>query len=172
MQKITIIATSLRENSNSQKLARIFADQVTQQDIPVQLVDIRTLNLPLAGTSGSWDGPHISILQNAVESASHIVFAVPIYCYDVNAACKNIIELIGRSFTKKIVGFICAAGGANSYMSVMSMANHLMLDFRTVIVPRFVYTDYSSWEQNGQLKIEIEQRLQNLLSDLIEINIS
>ena len=30
-----------------------------------------------------------------------MIFAVPIYCYDVNAAAKNVIELIGRAFTKK-----------------------------------------------------------------------
>ena len=38
-----------------------------------------------------------------------------------------------------VVGFLCAAGGLGSYMSIMSLANSLMLDFRTVIVPRFVY---------------------------------
>ena len=111
-------------------------------------------------------------LKEAIESASHIIFAVPIHCYDVNAATKNIIELVGRSFTQKIVGFICAAGGANSYMSVMGMANHLMLDFRTVIVPRFVYTDYSSWEESGELKVDIKNRLECLLKDLQQITIT
>jgi hypothetical protein len=37
------------------------------------------------------------------------------------------------------VGFACTAGGASSYMSIMALANSLMLDFRCVIVPRFVY---------------------------------
>ena len=172
MTKITILATSLREKSNSQKLARIFADIATDHSLETQLLDIRDLNLPLAGTAGCWEGSHMETLKEAIESASHIIFAVPIYCYDVNAAAKNIIELVGRSFTQKIVGFICAAGGSNSYMSVMGMANHLMLDFRTVIVPRFVYTDYSSWEESGELKVDIKNRLECLLKDLQKITIT
>ena len=172
MQKITILATSLRENSNSQKLARLFHKLAKDNSLEAELIDLRELNLPMAGTPGSWDENNLAHLKLAVESASHIVFAVPIYCYDVNAAAKNIIELVGRSFTKKIVGFICAAGGSNSYMSVMSMANHLMLDFRSLIVPRFVYTDYSSWDETGQLKSDFNDRLVGLLSDMQEIEIT
>ncbi len=49
------------------------------------------------------------------------------------------IELAGSAWEDKIVGFLCAAGGMSSYMSVMAYANSLMLDFRCVIIPRFVY---------------------------------
>ena len=172
MTQITILATSLRQNSNSQKLARIFKEMAQHQSIETRLIDLRELNLPLAGTSGCWEEQTIEPLKEAIESSSHIVFSVPIYCYDVNAAAKNIIELVGRSVTQKIVGFICAAGGSNSYMSVMGMANHLMLDFRSIIVPRFVYTDYSSWEETGELKSDIHERLESLLRDLRQIHIS
>ncbi|MES1168133.1 MAG: NAD(P)H-dependent oxidoreductase, partial [Oleiharenicola lentus] len=63
----------------------------------------------------------------------------PIYNYDGNAALKNLIELTGRAWENKVVGFLCAAGGVASYMSIMPLANSLMLDFRCVVVPRFVY---------------------------------
>ena len=172
MTRITILATSLRDNSNSQKLARIFKELAQNQSLETELIDLRELNLPLAGTPGCWEEQTINKLKEAIEGASHIIFAVPIYCYDVNAAAKNIIELVGKSFTQKIVGFICAAGGSNSYMSVMGMANHLMLDFRSIIVPRFVYTDYSSWEETGELKTDIHERLKCLLRDLQQSKVS
>jgi FMN reductase len=57
----------------------------------------------------------------------------------VNAVAKNLIELTGRAWIYKLVGFMCAAGGQASYMSVMNIANSLMLDFRCLVVPRFVY---------------------------------
>ena len=78
-------------------------------------------------------------LQAAVRESTAILMAVPIYCFDINAAAKNLIELTGRQWTHKVVGFMCAAGGRASYMSVMGIANSLMLDFRCLIVPRFVY---------------------------------
>ncbi len=67
------------------------------------------------------------------------MLASPIYNYDVNAALKNAIELAGRKMEDKLLGFLCTAGGgAMSYMSVMPLANSLMLDFRTIVLPRFV----------------------------------
>ena len=68
-----------------------------------------------------------------------MIVAAPVYNYDVSASAKNMIELTGNAWEDKMVGFLCAAGGMSSYMSVMAYANSLMLDFRCVIIPRFVY---------------------------------
>jgi len=49
---------------------------------------------------------------------------------------KNMIELTGSAWEDKIVGFLCAAGGHASYMSVMAYAIYsLMLDFVRIIPP-------------------------------------
>ena len=76
---------------------------------------------------------------------------------------------MGRSFTKKVVGFVCSAGGNSSYMSVMGMANHLMLDFRSVIVPRFLYVTSGDWDEEGNLSESIEERMDRLIADMAEI---
>jgi NAD(P)H-dependent FMN reductase len=73
-----------------------------------------------------------------VNSARAVIIATGIYNYDANAAVKNLVELTGDAWENKVVGFLCAAGGMSSYMSIMSLANSLMLDFRSIIVPRFV----------------------------------
>jgi hypothetical protein len=39
----------------------------------------------------------------------------------------------------KIIGFLCAADGQSSYMSVMAYGNNLMPDFCCTIVSRLVY---------------------------------
>jgi FMN reductase len=91
------------------------------------------------------------------------LIATPVYNYNINAALKNLIELTGSAWTDKVVGFICSAGGKNSYMSVMSLANSLMLDFRSIIIPRFVYSD----DDNEQLDSSIKKRLDQLFFELI-----
>lgn len=173
MQNVTIIATSLNGDSKSQVLARKLEAQFKEADISVKLFDLREMEIPFSGTAEGWSSPpDVVALQKSVEAASHIVFAVPIYCYDVNSAAKNIIELIGRSFTKKVIGFVCSAGGSGSYMSVMGFANHLMLDFRSVIVPRFLYVESGDWNEDGSLKSEIEERLVQLRSDMAEVSVA
>ena len=171
MKHVTIIGTSLNGESKSQLLAEKFETQLLNAGVSCERIDLRSLTLPFSGSAESWSSSDASNLKASVERSSHVVFAVPIYCYDVNSAAKNVIELIGRAFTKKVVSFICSAGGTSSYMSVMGFANHLMLDFRSVIVPRFVYVEESGWNEGSVLKPEMEERMDLLLDDMKEIQV-
>lgn len=174
MQNVTIIATSLNPKSKSQILARQMESHLEADGVECQLFDLRDLNIEMCGTNESWGNEGIAKIAESVKQASHVVFAVPIYCYDVNSAAKNIIELTGRSFTNKVISFLCSAGGGNSYMSVMSFANHLMLDFRSIIVPRFLYTQDSDWSEEGTLNESIQERFELLIGDMrmIQVDIS
>jgi FMN reductase len=171
MKNVAIIATSLNPKSKSQILAGKLETYLKDQGVSVETVDLRKHDLPLAGSPGCWEHPDLEHINGVIGRATHIVFAVPVYCYDVNAAAKNVIELMGRSFTEKVVGFICSAGGPGSYMSVMGMANHLMLDFRSVIVPRFFYTSGADWTEEGELNAELEDRIGMLYEDLKRISV-
>ena len=73
-----------------------------------------------------------------------------------------------------VVGFLCSAGGRASYMSVMAMANSLMLDFRCVIVPRFVYAtgDDFSADRTEAMAIssdEVTERLDELAAEVVRL---
>lgn len=96
-----------------------------------------------------------------------MIVAAPVYNYDVSAAAKNMIELTGSAWEDKIVGFLCAAGGMSSYMSVMAYANSLMLDFRTVIIPRFVYATGDAFEGDKLIDKKVERRVQQVADDLV-----
>ena len=108
-------------------------------------------------------GQIVKELYQLVKESKSIIIASPIYMYDLNAAAKNFMELTGRAWTKKIVGFICAAGGKGSYMSVTSYMNSLMLDFRCIVIPRFVYTDGSGFDENYNIKSNIKERIKELV---------
>jgi FMN reductase len=72
------------------------------------------------------------------------------------------IELTGDAWENKVVGFLCAAAGMSSYMSIMSLANSLMLDFRSVIVPRFVYATGKAFTEGRVTDAEILRRIADL----------
>ena len=93
--------------------------------------------------------------------------ASPIYNYDLNAAAKNLIELTGSSWNEKIVGFMSSAGGMNSFMSPMSFANTMMIDFRCIIIPRYVYADKKCFSENGEINSEIKERIEELVEKSI-----
>jgi FMN reductase len=130
-------------------------------------IDLAELDLPLCDANACYAHPSARKLDTAVSVALGIIVAAPVYNYDVSASAKNMIELTGSSWEDKIVGFLCAAGGASSYMSVMAYANSLMLDFRCVIIPRFVYATGSAFGDNELVDQEIIDRIEQVARELV-----
>jgi FMN reductase len=165
---LAIIATSLDPDSRSQLLARAALEVAKRREISATLVDLREFEIPLCGTAACWESVDAERIRKILKPASHIVFAVAIYNFDVNAAAKNIVELMGSDvFEDKTIGFICAAGGRSSYMSILGFANSLMLDFRCWIAPRFVYATGEDFEKDAIKNPEITTRIENLIDDLL-----
>lgn len=165
---VGVVATSLGSDSRSQELGAETMRRLERKGIAATLIDLREHALPLAGSDESWGHAAVAKVRAVVDIATHLIFAVPIYNFDVNAAAKTFIELMGEdSLGGKTVGFLCAAGGQGSYMSVLSFANSLMLDFRCWIVPRFVYVTTDFVDEKGIVTPDIDRRLDALINDLI-----
>lgn len=158
--KILIVSCSLHPESRSRRLAGELESIWRATDrAEISTLDLRDLKLPACDGTSAYGHPDTVKLQEIFTDADAVVLAVPIYNYDINAAAKNAIELAGRHLTGKVVGFLCSAGGERSYMSVMAVANSLMLDFRTVILPRFVYAGKGDVSDSGELSTEIRERI-------------
>jgi FMN reductase len=167
--RVLVLSTSLNPASKSRKLARLAFDYLGESGVEAEWIDLRDLDLPICDGDEAFKHPDSKKLRHAVAEAKGILLGTPIYNYAVTAAAKNAVELGGRAFTGKVVGFICAAGGRHSYMSVMNIANSLMLDFRSVIVPRFVYAPRGSLEQDGKWNPEVVERTHGCADELVRM---
>ncbi len=148
---LLIVSTSLGHNPKSLILARE-AERVLRADgTPHTLLDLRELTLPLCGPQDSFTHPNSVRALELVSAAECLIVSTPIYNYDANAVAKNFVELTGKGWKNKVVGLMCAAGGHASRMSIMALASSLMLDFRCVIVPRFVYATGQAFAPDGTI---------------------
>jgi FMN reductase len=136
---ILVVSASLRAESNSRIMAREAHRVLSADGTPSSLLDLRDHPLPLCDAGDSFEHPNSVLVKGLLEEVRGVIVATPIYNYDANAAVKNLVEMTCGAWDNKVVGFLCAAGGMGSYMSIMPLANSLMLDFRSVIVPRFAY---------------------------------
>lgn len=157
-----VISASLRSSSLSRIMAETLRDAYAAMEVSHHFIDLREYVLPLCDGEAAYEHPHVTTLTELVESARVIILATPIYNYDSNAAAKNLIELTGKAWEDKIIGFLCAAGGASSYMSIMSLANSLMLDFRCLIIPRFVYARSEDFIAKKQPAAVLTERIKAL----------
>lgn len=174
-----VISGSLHPESRSRFLARSArtrleqlaeSQTVSQTQTPaVQWLDLAEYPLPFCDGHSAYSDPNVGDLSARIKAARGILLASPIYNYDVNAAVKNMIELTGRSWQDKVVGLMCAAGGPGSYMSLMSLANSLMLDFRCLVLPRFVYATGDAFSAEGIEDPEIQERVLELADRFFQV---
>ena len=136
----------------------------------VEYLDLRDAGLPLCDGDDCYNHPATKALRASVAAADGIIFVTPVYNFQASASAKNIVELGGSMFEGKVVGFLCAAGGRNSYMSVMSLANSLMLDFRCHILPRYVFASKDSFSDGELADAEITERIGELARELVRVS--
>lgn len=157
-----VVSTSLNPDSRSRLLASE-AHRLLSVAHEVEWLDLRTAKLPLCDGGACYKKPSVVKVTEKVAKSSCILLAVPIYNFDAGAAAKNLIELTDKAWSEKTVGFLCAAGGRSSYMSVMSLANSLMLDFRSLVIPRFVYAEGSAFTEGKITDAKVLERVNELV---------
>jgi NAD(P)H-dependent FMN reductase len=167
LMKYLILSCSLHPKSRSRIMALRLQECLGQEE--ARLVDLAETALPLCDGSSAYSHPAVQELVEQVTDADGIVVASPVYNYDLSAAAKNVVELTGRAWTGKVVGLMCAAGGQGSYMAGMPFLNSLMLDFRTYVVPRFVYASGVAFAEGRIVDEEVDQRVQQLGKELVRI---
>jgi NAD(P)H-dependent FMN reductase len=148
-------------------MGRVAFNYLTKSKVESAWLYLGDLALPVCDADACYAHPAAKKLSRAIKAADGILVAAPVYNYDVSASAKNMIELTGSVWENKIVGFLCAAGGTSSYMSVMAYANSLMLDFRCVIIPRFVYATGDDFAENDAIDPKIVQRVEQVAAELV-----
>jgi NAD(P)H-dependent FMN reductase len=166
---ILIISASLNPDSNSRVLAQEAARVLTAEGVTSRILDLRDHPLPFCDGAAAYAHPNVSKARELIASADAVIIASPIYNFDGNAAVKNLIELTGTAWENKTVGFLCAAAGKASYMAILAFANSLMLDFRCLIVPRFVYATTGDFDGGRITNEEQLRRVAQLARETVRL---
>ena len=167
MPKHLVVSTSGNPDSNSRRMGRIAFAALEKAKLDCEWLDIDQLDVPMCDADTCYTQPAAQRLAATIEKADGIIVATPVYNYDVSAATKNMVELTGSAWEDKVVAFLCAAGGMGSYMSVMAFANSLMLDFRSVIVPRFVYATSDAFSDGELTDSKVQKRIEQVVGELV-----
>ena len=165
-----VFSTSLHPTSRSRVLAQAATRELEARGEACQLIDLSEGEpLPPCNGHDCYGDPAVGEISGQIAAARGILIAAPIYNYDVSASCKNLIELTGSAWNDKVVGLLCAAGGQGSYMSPLGFCNSLMLDFRCLILPKFVYASESCFADGALVDDRVVERIQNLVAQLAKV---
>lgn len=134
----------------------------------VRSLDLRDLSLPTCDGDPTTVPDGARRLHEEVARADGILLGLGIYNYLPSASAKGAIEHAGKAWIGKVVGFLVAAGGRSSHMAVLPLANGLMLDFRSHLLPRYVYATGEDFT-DGQPSPEIARRIDDLATDFARV---
>lgn len=158
--RLLILSTSLSSQSRSRILCRYAYQTAQQRRLDAGLVDLQDHRVLPYGMEGS---KGLDIIGKEMEGASAFLIGHPLYNFNMSAILKAVLERFGEHFEGKVAGLMVAAGGRHGYMSVMSVATTLMLDFRTWVVPRFVFASRDEFEAEEIPSNDIRSRVEQLL---------
>ena len=166
---ILVISTSLNPKSKSRMVAKKALSHLQSKQVDVNWIDLQDHQLPFCDGQNANKEPVVVSIKAQIAKADGILLAAPVYNFDLNAASKNLIELTGNSWMNKTVGLIVAAGGMRSGMSPLGMMNSLMLDFRCIIIPRYIYVHPKDFHNDAQLDDATLERIYDLNTELIRV---
>lgn len=164
-----VLSCSLDPGSRSRIMARRAGVALEAAGQAVDWLDLQETPLPPCDGLLVYEDERVVSAADRVRAANGVIVAAPVYNFDLNAAAKNFLELTGKAWEQQVVGFLLAAGGRSSYMSGMGFANSLMLDYRCVIVPRFVYATGDAFDGNALADSTVDSRITELAADLVRI---
>lgn len=166
MPNIVIVNASLNPKSKSLALGLFAKDYLSPIDgVDVSVINLKDISFALCDGAQAYGHPELANYKEQLEKADGMFISAPVYNYDLNAALKNFIELTGQSWAKKVLAFACFAGGERSYMAPLSLMNSMMVDFRCLVLPNYVYASDKSYDQQ-----DIDKRLIAILDDLVSLS--
>ncbi|MBZ9749320.1 NAD(P)H-dependent oxidoreductase [Deinococcus sp. HMF7604] len=160
--KLTVLSTSLDPDSRSAWLCDLTAAQLRRAGHEVTHLDLRAQPLPpfdnVQGPGGCYDHPYAARYHQAIREADGVFLGVPVYNWGLGSGVKALVELTGSSdearglhgaWFDQPVTFLVSGGLDHGYLSHGAFAFGLMVDFRCVVNPDFVYATGAHWTAPG-----------------------
>ena len=161
---LLVISCSLHPQSRSRVLAKAALARLEELGVESNYLDLRDYPVPLCDGAATYTDPNVQVLSRHIAEADGILLASPVYNFNVSSSVKNLIEMTGQCWCDKVVAIVCAAGGYASYMAHMGIVNSLMLDFRCVIVPRFVHSGELDVSEDAIVSADTQIRLDEVVN--------
>ena len=146
-----VFSSTYNKSGKVDALAKSINNSLNNLNVNSTYINICQLELPICDGYTCYKDSKVINLQQQTKQADGFIFCSPIYNYDVNAICKNLIELCGQSFIDKPIGVAVVAGGTRSYMAPLSFINSLMIDFRCLVIPRFIYATNADFNKKNEI---------------------
>ena len=161
-----ILSSSLSERSRSRVLCREVGQRLEAQDIDVDFVDLREIELQPAHRAVSVS---MDQLKARIQAADNFVIGMGVHCYSISDSLKMVLDTCCGGMESKFFGILCAAGGHKSYLSTMHLTQICMNEWRMIQLPRVVYAIGKDFVDLAVPPGELSERLDQFAGEFARI---
>ena len=171
-----VVSSSLNPESRSERIARRYSEALVTREVASTFVTLKDYDLP------GFDNPSelpsdCESLHRMVLDAEAVVLAGPIYNWGCSAELKRFVEFVGTippdgsrrgAFFDKILTFISSAGLPHSYMGFAPTMASMILDFKCIINPYYIYVHNQHWNAD-RINDDTSRRIERSADVLVEL---
>lgn len=181
--KFTVISTSLDPESRSAWMCALTAAQLRRDGHQVTHLDLRVTPVPpfdnVQGPGGCYEHPNAALYHSSIADADGVFLGVPVYNWGLGSGVKALVELTGSTdierglhgaWFDKPVTFLVSGGLDHGYLSHGSFAFGLMVDFKCVVNPHFVYATSAHWNAPAQPGEWLAGRLKQVKDRAVDLS--
>jgi NAD(P)H-dependent FMN reductase len=174
MLRIAIVTGSTRPGRNNEAVAKWVHELARQrQDAEYELIDIRSLDLPLLDepvppSMGRYSKPHTKAWAAKVAPLDGFVFVTPEYNHGTSAALKNAIDYLYAEWNNKAAAFVSygSAGGARAVEQLRLVLSECQVAHVRAQVMLSLMTDFENFS-TFRPHARHEQELATMLDQLV-----
>lgn len=174
MLKIGIIIGSTRPGRNAEAVAKwVYELSSKRNDVEVELVDIKSFNLPLLDEAippsmGQYSHPHTKAWAEKIKSLDAFIFVTPEYNHAPPAALKNAIDFLYAEWNNKAAGFVSygSSGGVRAVEQLRLIMGELQVADVRAQVALSLFTDFENFSVFKPSAIH-EKSLNTMVDQLI-----
>lgn len=167
MKKITLIQSSLRENSNTSIVCTEFVTKAIEAWLDVSYIDLRESKLQFC--DGRLFEDYNDDMQDAyktMEESEVIIFGMPVYQYSMSGVLKNFIDVCGWALSGKYIGAIVNAWGPNCYMASRDLFDCLYFEYATKSLAPTPYSWSMDFSDGELINDQVHQKIDELIANI------
>ena len=165
--RVGALCGSLRDGSYTRKALRVALAGAEEAGAEVELIDLRTFDLPFCDGSEPEDQPGDAVrLCSAVADCHGLILGTPEYHGSFSGVLKNALDLMGfDEFEGKMIGLVGVAGGTMGGLNALNSLRTVGRSLHAWVVPQQVTVPraWRAFDSDGNPKDEgLEKRLRDV----------
>lgn len=167
--KVLLFCGSARADSNSRRVVLYVDSLLRQAGVETTIFDVGEQKLPLFdGEKETFAHPLVTSLQKQALDADGFFVCSPEYHSGMSGSLKNAFDFLNWDhFSKKPVSIAATAGGGKGGINALNNLRLVLRGVGALVLTQQVAVDPQDILENGEIASPIQERLKQLVQELI-----